>query len=159
LAVIPIPKLRRGLSGLLLALTGSIGDSYVLIANPVQRAAAVSRVRRDLEWLARRCPHVAVVAHSQGAAIVHETLRRPQPPDVRLFVSFGSGLAKLEELSFVKTTRPTQFRLTQIAILVAGAAIAFSPRLLPLLKDKDNFLAVAALFYPVIFLIVVLILT
>jgi hypothetical protein len=55
---------------------------------------------------------VVVVAHSQGAAIAHEVLRTPEPANVRLFVSFGSGLAKLEELSFVKSTRPTIFRLT-----------------------------------------------
>jgi hypothetical protein len=51
LALIPLPRLREALSGLLLKLTGTLGDSYVLTESAVQQSAAVTQVRRDLEWL------------------------------------------------------------------------------------------------------------
>ena len=58
--------------------------------------------RRDLQWLAERSEKVAVVAHSQGAAISHAVLRGDIPDNVALFVSVGSGLNKLKELQRAK---------------------------------------------------------
>ncbi len=101
LAVIPVPRLRRALSGLLRLLTGTLGDSYVLLSSPVQERAAVDRVRHDVAWLAGRVDRVVVVAHSMGAAIAHAALRGERSAKVKRLVTFGSGLGKLEELSFL----------------------------------------------------------
>lgn len=97
-AVIPIPRFRRALSGLLVTLTGTLGDSYVVLSSPVQEAAAVSRLRHDLAWLSDRVDKVFVVAHSQGAAIAHRALQGPRPEKVCRLITFGSGIGKLEEL-------------------------------------------------------------
>lgn len=116
LALLPIPALRRGLSGVLLTLTGTLGDSYVINASPLQRAAAVRRVRENLRWLqGMQCRKIVVVAHSQGAAVAHEAVRDPAPAEVERLITVGSGQAKLEELRLMERRRP--------GLLVASALI------------------------------------
>jgi hypothetical protein len=67
---------------------------------PVQFAAMRTQVARDLRWLQGRCEKVAVVAHSQGAAIVHQVLKEGgnHPDNVQAFVTVGQGIAKLHLL-------------------------------------------------------------
>lgn len=76
-------------------LTGSVGDSYVFVNRPLRAAAALSRVRSDLEWLRKRCGKVVVVAHSQGAAVTHDLLRTGGAAPVEALFTYGSGLNKL----------------------------------------------------------------
>ena len=102
LAILPIPVVRRGLSSFLLLLTGVLGDSFVLLESELQRAAIINKTREALCWLAKKCDQVVVVAHSQGAAVAHHALRTAEPENVRLLFTFGSGLAKLEELGQMK---------------------------------------------------------
>ena len=97
-ALLPIPGARKVLSGVLLALTGVLGDSYVLLESSLQRAAIVDKTREAVRWLGRQCDRVVVVAHSQGAAIAHLALRQAEPGNVHTLLTFGSGLGKLEEL-------------------------------------------------------------
>jgi hypothetical protein len=97
-ALLPIPGARKVLSGVLLALTGVLGDSYVLLESSLQRSAIVEKTREALRWLGARCDRVIVVAHSQGAAIAHFALRDADPRNVHTLLTFGSGLGKLEEL-------------------------------------------------------------
>lgn len=106
LALLPIPFVRNALSGVLLAITGVLGDSFVLVESDLQRSAIVSKTRATLRWLARRCETVVVVAHSQGAAVAHHVLRDPEPRNVATLLTFGSGLAKLEELQQIRGNRP-----------------------------------------------------
>lgn len=109
LAVLGVTSVIPGLGGTVrrmqLALAGTLGDSYVLLMRPIQRAAIVGQLRRDLAWMARRCDRVAIVAHSQGAAVAHLALREglPEPlgADRSCLITFGSGLKKLEELRWV----------------------------------------------------------
>ncbi len=104
LALIPIPKLREVLLMIQLRIAAIVGDSYVLLDSPITAGAIVSRVCRDLEWMARKCDRVSVVAHSQGAAVAHRTIRRlevtndPVLKKVNLYFSFGSGLGKLHDI-------------------------------------------------------------
>jgi hypothetical protein len=103
LAIPPIPSLRAMLLRTQQRLADSLGDSFILAASPIQKAAIVSHVRRDLEWLmSRGCRKVAVVAHSQGAAVAFETLAtgvvKGRQSDDTLLVTFGSGLGKLYEV-------------------------------------------------------------
>jgi hypothetical protein len=101
-ALLPIPGIRKTLSGILLAITGVLGDSYVLLESELQRSAIVNKTREALSWLAKRCDCVIVVAHSQGAALAHLALRTAEPRNVGSLVTFGSGLGKLEELLRLK---------------------------------------------------------
>lgn len=104
LAVLPIPALRRALSKALVAMTGVLGDCFVLVESDLQRAAIVTRTRAALRWLARRCERVVVIAHSQGAAVAHYALRPSTPANVELLVTLGSGLGKLSELEHAGKT-------------------------------------------------------
>jgi len=113
LAIPPIPSLRAMLLRVQRALAATVGDSYILVASPVQGAAIVSHVRRDIDWLiSQDCKNIAVVAHSQGAGVAFEALRTgvlrrfyevtgvesDLSTRKTLLVTFGSGLAKLYEL-------------------------------------------------------------
>jgi hypothetical protein len=103
--LIPIGPWRRALGGAVRALTLTLGDSFVLLEQDVQRAAMVARVRRMLAWLDARVERIAVVAHSQGGAIAHEALRAGATGKVKLFASLGSGLEKLQFLCLVREHR------------------------------------------------------
>ena len=101
LAALPIPWLREALGSLQRRVAASLGDSYVLVARPVEAASIVGQVRRDLAWLAERCDVIAIVAHSQGAAVAYEAVRFDPHPKLKLLFTFGSGLRKLEELRHI----------------------------------------------------------
>ena len=98
LAVVPFGTVRKAVTEALLRVTGSIGDSYVLTVDPLQRAAFATTTREALTWLSERCERVAVVAHSQGAVLTHEVLRDVRSPRVELFLTAGASFAKLEAL-------------------------------------------------------------
>ena len=107
---IPINVIRRSVLAIQRTLTSGVGDSFVLLTSPIQEAAILEHVRRDLEWLASDAKKVVIVAHSQGAAVVHRLLRgirsegrlqaeiSPVPSNVEVLISLGSGVHKLEEL-------------------------------------------------------------
>ena len=127
LGLIPIGRLRSALLGVQLRLAAILGDSFVLLANPMEAAAIVTQVQSDLEWLTERCDRVAIVAHSQGAAVTHLALQRAIPAGVRLVFTFGSGLRKLEELrelmergkSFASSALTTSLALPLLVLFVA----------------------------------------
>lgn len=132
LAWIPFPRFRTLLTNLLLRLSGTLGDSYVFLESPVQRAAAIETTRQSLEWVAERSAKVVVIAHSQGAAIAYEALKRTRELDARtsgkveLFLTFGSGISKLTELE--ATSRTEWARYFRIALLFALYCIVTFPR-------------------------------
>jgi hypothetical protein len=122
LGVIPIPKLRSALLNVQLRLAATLGDCFVLLARPIEAAAIVSEVRRDLQWLAGKCSEVVIVAHSQGGAVAHLALRGTIPDEFRLLFTFGSGLRKLEEARELMRSRASfalSAVLTPIALVVA----------------------------------------
>ena len=116
LSVIPVSGLRDFILRLQMRIAGLIGDSYALLDSPIRSAAIVEKVRRDLEWLSRRTDRIAIVAHSQGAAVAHKLIaqlfrersasapgatgepRRHLLDAVALYFSFGSGLGKLHDI-------------------------------------------------------------
>jgi hypothetical protein len=121
LGLLPISKLRSALLNIQLRLAGTIGDSFVLLARPIEAASIVSKVRHDLAWLAGKCSEVVIVAHSQGGAIAHLALRGSVPKEFRLLFTFGSGLRKLEEArELMKTTSSYVLSavLTSIALVM-----------------------------------------
>jgi hypothetical protein len=136
IALPPVPQLRAVARSLQQMLSATVGDSHVLVTSPVQATAIVTQVRNDLQWLADRSETVAVVAHSQGAAVAHEALRqglpRGLPPDRLLLFTFGSGLKKLEGLRAIASDQaragwmPAVGLLTLVAgiVLVVGLSVA-----------------------------------
>jgi hypothetical protein len=126
LALLPIPGARKALSGVLLALTGVLGDSYVLLESDLQRSAIVGKTRDALGWLLARSERVIVVAHSQGADIAHLALRSAEPSGVHTLFTFGSGLGKLEELLRLKDRSGPIHRVARLSpvLLILFALLA-----------------------------------
>jgi hypothetical protein len=96
-----VPVIGKRVSAITATVVKGVGDAYLFSYDGLARAAMVQRIRRNLEWLnndGRRCRKVAIVAHSQGAALCHDLLRsgalRPHDP-VELFVTVGSGVRRL----------------------------------------------------------------
>ncbi len=120
LAAIPIPQLRKALGTLQRQIAAIVGDSYILLARPIEAASMVGQVRRDLAWLARaaRFGNLAVLAHSQGAAMAYDALSESPPRNLRLLITFGSGMRKLEELR--NLAGPGSYRLKAMALTLGG---------------------------------------
>ena len=97
---LPIPRIDQAVRWVAVRISAVLGDSYMLAHCPVQFAAMRTQVARDLSWLQDRCEKVAVVAHSQGAAIAHEVLKQGScdAGNVRAFITVGQGISKLHLL-------------------------------------------------------------
>jgi hypothetical protein len=97
---LPIPRIDLAVRWVAVRISAVLGDSYMLAHCPVQFAAMCTQVARDLRWLQDRCEKVAVVAHSQGAAIAHQVLKDASrdPGNVQAFITVGQGIAKFRLL-------------------------------------------------------------
>jgi hypothetical protein len=97
---LPIPRIDKAVRWVAVKISAVLGDSYMLAHCPVQFAAMRTQVACDLRWLQDRCEKVAVVAHSQGAAIAHQVLKDggDHRGNVRAFVTVGQGISKLHLL-------------------------------------------------------------
>jgi Ca2+/Na+ antiporter len=130
LALIPLPNIRSMLSGVLLRLTGVVGDTYVFVENKAQQAAIITEVCRDLRWLSERCEKVAVLAHSQGAAVATRALHAAGVRNAELLLTYGSGIAKIEEIECISERSPDDFRAAYLTIplsligVIAAARVA-----------------------------------
>jgi hypothetical protein len=94
---LPIPRIDDAVRWVVVQVSAVLGDSYMLAHCPVQFAAMRTQIGRDLDWLHARCDKVAVVAHSQGAAIVDQVLKEHECRSDRLtgLVTLGQGISKL----------------------------------------------------------------
>ena len=97
--IIPIPAVRKYLQWVYENLAQVIGDSHIFVSSAMRKQAVIDRVRRQLNWLERRCEKLVIVAHSQGAAVTYLTLGSDPPKKLRVLFTFGSGLLKLSQLS------------------------------------------------------------
>ena len=105
LGAVPIPWVRQVAVAVQRLVSTSVGDSFVLLSSPARGHAIITRVERDLRWLASRCRRIAVVGHPwQGAAIAHWTLHRVRHDQHKLakLVTFGSGQTKLADLEALR---------------------------------------------------------
>ena len=147
--LIPWERLRKGVLRVQLQLASVVGDSYVLLQDPVQRRAILDRVQRDLEWLVKRCRAVVLIAHSQGAAVAEIVLSQREEAGsgkIPAFATLGAGVQTLNAIGDLSQNRGAKamgwtaitctlalavaavFALTDkagIALLVAGAALVF----------------------------------
>lgn len=96
LRLVPLAVVRTPVEAIVVGLSQFLGDSYLFARNPLVRRALADRVRRDLDRLPIQGARVAVLAHSQGAAVALEMLEgHPSPPPL---VTYGAGIRKLHEL-------------------------------------------------------------
>jgi hypothetical protein len=97
--VIPVKPLQELAKRAAVKLASTLGDAYILTSSSVQFDAMVERVQADLHWLSARAQDVVIVAHSQGAAVTYEALRRYCVPDnLKVFVTLGQGYGKLRRV-------------------------------------------------------------
>ena len=131
--LLPIPQVKEALLKLQRTIASTLGDNYVFVTHPMEAASIVSQVRRDIAWLAARCNAVAIVAHSQGGAIVHIALKEGVPPKLKLLFTFGSGLKKLEQLTSSSSGRSISPRHSSrwwpcysSVLALSGSSLCFS---------------------------------
>ena len=131
--LLPFEFVRSFTRWIQLTLSASIGDSYLFTTNPIVESAVVTRVQRDIEWLAGRCDEVVVVAHSQGAAIAYEaiqqwTWRERVPKPLKRLITYGSGIRKLFELKGAlhqsAWSRPSKWTFFVVVALALSTALA-----------------------------------
>jgi hypothetical protein len=121
-----LPVVGKRFSSLTVNLVKGVGDSYLFAHDAFARTAMVQRIQSDLDWLRKTkgCERVAIVAHSQGAALSHDMLRSEDRPDkVDLLVTVGSGVQRLN--GFRELYRNAKLRSIgwwSIAAMVALAA-------------------------------------
>jgi hypothetical protein len=98
--LLPIPALRRAIAAVQRQLTGTVGDSLILLESPVQAAAMTHRVVAGIQQLRQQgCRRVVVVAHSQGAAVAIRALAEGDVGIIDGLVTVGSGITKLQALA------------------------------------------------------------
>lgn len=123
LAALPVRPLRQAAAGLQRMLSLTVGDSYVLLGSPSRAASIISRVEENLQAMTD-CRALAVVAHSQGAVVAYEALKRTRPRNLRKFVTFGSGHTKLVALKRLQRSKAN--RLVWLAPLGLLALMSFA---------------------------------
>lgn len=116
-----LPPLRPVVSPIQRWISAVIGDTYVLLTSRFQFQSMVSTVRDDLAWLASRCDVVAVLAHSQGAAVAHEAVRQAHEPKVERLITFGSAVSRLKALRFVMEHAPDMLTASMLVTISASA--------------------------------------
>jgi hypothetical protein len=126
LSIVPLDPVRDVVSKLQRFASTSVGDLYLVLTSPIQRAALASAVQRDIDWLRDQgCQQVAVVAHSQGGYVAYEALSDPWFRPVDTFITFGSGLVRLTESE--QARRKGFLPVALIGVLGALIAVRFGP--------------------------------
>ena len=112
---LPIPYINTYIRNAQRIISSIIGDSFIFSSHPLSLSAIVSKVHRDIAWLEKRCKQVVIIAHSQGAGVTYKALRKHIPSKLKRWITFGSGLLKLEELT---KARDHIYRFNSLSILV-----------------------------------------
>jgi hypothetical protein len=118
---LPIPALRRTVGKALGFLSTSIGDAYLFVADPVNRAAMERRLAARLEEKSSVPPsRTVLLAHSQGAALAYRSLSGvPLSKRPAAFVTVGSGVGRLHEVGLLQTL---PWYLTPLFIAIVATA-------------------------------------
>jgi hypothetical protein len=146
LAVVPIGRVRRAVFTVLRRIAGVVGDAYGQLHSPIQRAAFERATLDAMQWLRPRCRRLAVIAHSQGAAIAHRALQTGQPK-ADLLVTVGAGITKLEALRYLERLGPSDRIAAFLAplLLVVTAVVALRTRALGLADAESRLVLPVAL--------------
>ena len=91
-----------------ITLSSTLGDSFVLVDDPVIRTAIIERVANDVAQTLQRCERLVLVGHSQGAHIAMSALRLLPSADQNRceLQTWGSGYRKLRQLELVTDDQP-----------------------------------------------------
>jgi hypothetical protein len=146
LAIIPIGRVRRAVFAVLRSIAGVVGDAYGQLRSPIQRAAFERAVLDAMQWLRPKCERLAVIAHSQGAAVAHGALRGGEPK-ADLLVTVGAGITKLEALRYLERLGPSDRIAGFLAplLLVATAVVTLRTRALGLADAETRLVLPIAL--------------
>lgn len=158
--LIPIASVRTTVGRIQRALAATVGDSMVFLESPVTAAAVCTEVLGAFAWLKRACGptgcgRTVILAHSQGATVTLEALRRiesPEPAEASpagerpVLVTFGAGINKLAVLRWFGSARGASdperedadaawltrdpIRVTCVCLLGAAAVAAWFWRLI-----------------------------
>jgi len=124
LSIIPLDPVRDVVGALQRFASTGVGDLYLVLTSPIQRAALTSAVQRDIDWLRDQgCKKVAVVAHSQGGYVAYQALADPWFRPVETFITFGSGLIRLTESE--QARRQGFLPIALVGVLGAALAVRF----------------------------------
>jgi hypothetical protein len=121
-ASLPIPAVRALVGKTLGWLSTSIGDAYLFVADPVNRAAMERRLADRLEEKQSVPPlkRTVVLAHSQGAALAYRALRTMKREDrPAALITVGSGVGRLREVGLLQTL---PWYLTPLFVAIVATA-------------------------------------
>ena len=102
---LPIKIIQDTIATIQQAISSVLGDSYIFTSSNISREAVTKKIQDDIQWLADRCEHLVVMAHSQGAALAYLTLKKRMPANLRILVTYGSGIQKLTQLNRLKSRK------------------------------------------------------
>ena len=128
--LIPVPSVRNFAKTAVVKLANTLGDCFVLTSSTVQFDAMVRQVAHDLAWLESQAEVVALVAHSQGAAVAHEAIRQyGRAQNLSFFATVGQGLAKLHRVRALRRTHKTAgFGLAWLGLVGVYVVMALTTR-------------------------------
>jgi hypothetical protein len=96
LSLLPVPGLGALAKAGFRSLSEILGNAFAYAGNEVTKVSVETKVRADADWLAEHCNTIAIVAHSQGAAVALGALvQRPRPCTL---ITYGAGVRKLLRL-------------------------------------------------------------
>jgi hypothetical protein len=167
LGLLPIPYIRTLVLAAQSRLTATVGDSLAFVESPIRAAFIRACILDGLARLRQLCKHTVIVAHSQGAAAVLDTLggiaERDEEYEVEAasglvpdaLVTFGAGTNQLASQKVLAAGLPETFGtnppfrvvLAILATVLTGLALFVGTRLLqPTLLD--HLWAILAVFLP-----------
>lgn len=119
---LPIPTVRRTVGKLLGFLSTTIGDAYLFVADPVNRAAMERRLADRLGAPSDVPPsRTVVLAHSQGAALAYRALGSlPRARRPAALVTVGSGVGRLQEVGLLRSV-PWYLTPLFVSVVATGA--------------------------------------
>lgn len=123
IALVPIPSVSKWVASLVRRLASVLGDSFVLVKRESQRGAILTHFEQSLAYVASKSRYVAIVAHSQGTAVACEVLRLNPGLRPDLLVTFGSGVAKLDQLYLAESSRRLSLTLAGFGPVIGAAAL------------------------------------
>ena len=144
-AMVPLRRIRASVGRVLSLISTTLGDSMSFTDSPISRAAIITKVSRTIQFVAERSDIVAVVAHSQGAAIAHRSLQDEAPENVSLFVTLGAGVNKLGTLHN-QGRRRLLFEMLALVMCLAPLFVLYSVTFWPFATSIEWWIGTFILF-------------
>jgi hypothetical protein len=95
-----------------------------LQSSVIRRAAIVSGVKEDLDWISGKCHRVVVVSHSQGAEVCMLVFLDGKRDNVARWYTFGAGIAPLAMLHPKSLNEPASKNVVRASRVALGVWLA-----------------------------------